>query len=98
MILILILQDIIQNSLKYCLYINAFYRWLQFTLFIDINASCVHRGPPYSLGDKCRLTDPTDPSTGTYHLKDLKDHGDVDNRCLFWHCYREIGLNASQNQ
>ena len=19
---------------------------------------------------------------------DLKDHGDQDNRCLFWHCYR----------
>ena len=51
-----------------------------------------------SLGDKCRLTDPTDRSTGTNHLKDLKDHGDQDNRCLFWHCYREIGLNVSLNQ
>ena len=29
-----------------------------------------------------------DRSSGTNHLTDPKDHGDQDNRCLFWHCYR----------
>ena len=29
-----------------------------------------------------------DRSIGTNHQTDPKGHGDQDNRCLFWHCYR----------